>query len=100
MKFLNYTSLLGDLYQGEEFLGGVLSQFGIAFAPVYVAGDVGAPGVYNVPDVTPVTTQTVTYTAAGVRCQRHLYRDDPVEPVGHRRRRRNNECQERHPEQI
>jgi hypothetical protein len=74
MKFSNsnswlgdfYNSWLGDFYQGQEFLGGILSHFGVAFAPVYVAGDVGAPGFYNIPDVTPVTTMSVTYKAAGV----------------------------------
>src|SRR6185437_5522921 len=66
MKAFHLASLLGDFYQEEEFLGSILSRFGIPFAPVYVAGDVGAPGFYNIPDVTPVTSMSVTYKAAGV----------------------------------
>ncbi|WP_325603169.1 hypothetical protein [Rhodopila sp.] len=66
MKQFHNTSWLADFYQGEEFLGGVLSYFGIPFAPVYVGGDIGLPGLYNIPDVTPVTTLSVTYKAAGI----------------------------------
>jgi hypothetical protein len=66
MKHFDCVSLLTSFYQGEEFLGSILSRLGIPFAPVSVAGDIGAPGFYNIPDVTPVTTMSVTYEAAGV----------------------------------
>jgi hypothetical protein len=57
---------LEKIYGLEVSFSDVLSHFGFSFAPVYVAGDVADPGFINIPDVTPVTTQAVTYQAAGV----------------------------------
>ena len=57
---------LANLYSIEISFSGILAQYGYSFAPVYLAGAVADPGFYNIPDVTPVTTETVTYKAAGV----------------------------------
>jgi hypothetical protein len=56
---------LADVYSLEVSLSGILADFGYSFAPVYLAGDIASPGFYNIPDVTPVTTESVTYKAAG-----------------------------------
>lgn len=58
--------LLEKLYAAEMKLSGFLDQFGFSFSPMPLFGDVADPGVYNLPDLTPVTTLTATYTAAGI----------------------------------
>ena len=57
---------LAELYRGEVSVSHWLARYGYAFAPVYVAGEIADPGFVNIPDVTPVTTVSVTYKAAGV----------------------------------
>ena len=64
-RFLTDGGLLQTLYGYEEVLSGVLAPLGIQFSPVSVSGDVAGPSLYNLPDLTPVTTETVTYAAAG-----------------------------------
>ncbi len=63
-RYLSGVSLQG-FYNVEEALGGFLAPFGVQFSPVLVSGDVADLGFYNLPDQTPVTTDSVTYTAAG-----------------------------------
>jgi hypothetical protein len=58
--------LLPLLYDIENDIGGVLVHFGYSFSPVLVSGQVANPGLYNLPTTTPVTTESVTYQAAGV----------------------------------
>ena len=65
MSYLSGPDLLQRLYAVEQSLGGLLAPLGIQFSPLAVTGNVGAPGVYNLPALTPVTTETATYTAAG-----------------------------------
>jgi hypothetical protein len=65
-KQLNIISFLEDIYPDEVALSGFLARFGYDFAPVYLAGAIGDPGLYNVAYATPVTTESVTYKAAGV----------------------------------
>jgi hypothetical protein len=60
------AALLAGLYGVETSLSGLLADFGFSFAPVYLAGNITDPGFYNIPGVTPVTTESVTYKAAGV----------------------------------
>jgi hypothetical protein len=60
------TAWLSNFYSLEVSLGGILANYGFSFAPIYLAGGVADPGFYNIPDVTPVTTLSVTYQAAGV----------------------------------
>jgi Protein of unknown function (DUF2934) len=55
-----------NLYSVEVSFSGLLVQNGYSFAPVYLAGDIADPGFYNIADVTPVSTASVTYKAAGV----------------------------------
>jgi protein involved in polysaccharide export with SLBB domain len=60
------TRLSGPkLYRLEERLASYLKNLGIAYSPILLSGEVANPGLYNVPNLTPVVTQTVTYTAAG-----------------------------------
>jgi hypothetical protein len=56
---------LQNLYGFEEQLSGFLASLGIEFSPVAVSGGVGDPGLYNLPNLTPVTTEAATYAAAG-----------------------------------
>jgi hypothetical protein len=60
-----FEQLALQLYPFEETLAGILDQRGITYAPVLLSGDVNNPGFYNLPDLTPVATQTATYLAAG-----------------------------------
>jgi hypothetical protein len=62
----NLKDLLPYLYNIETNLAGVFDDCGFQFAPVLIAGQVGDPGIYNLPATTPVTTESVTYLAAGV----------------------------------
>jgi len=63
--FLHDVDLLQKLYGYEEALSSFLGSFGVQFSPVAVSGDVVDAGFYNLPDLTPVTTETVTYSAGG-----------------------------------
>jgi hypothetical protein len=58
-------SVLERLYSVEIGLAGVFDHLGFLFSPVELVGDVADPGIYNLPQLTPVTTLTATYTAAG-----------------------------------
>lgn len=60
------STLLERLYAAKMKLAGFLDQFGLPFSPIPLFGDVADPGIYNLPDLTPVTTLTATYTAAGI----------------------------------
>lgn len=64
-RFLSDVGLVQKLYGYEEALSGVLAPLGIQFSPVAVSGDVADPGFYNLPDLTPVTTEAATYSASG-----------------------------------
>ena len=59
-------ALLPYLYNLETAISGLFAQFDYAFSPVLLTGQVADPGFYNLPTTTPVTTETVTYKAAGV----------------------------------
>ena len=59
------TDTVERLYAAAQSFGGLLASYGVPFSPVAVTGGVGSPGVYNLPYQTPVTTESVTYTAAG-----------------------------------
>jgi hypothetical protein len=61
----DWGNLLERLYASEENLGAYFAQFGFSYSPIVMLGDVADPGVYNLRDLAPVTTQTVTYNAAG-----------------------------------
>ena len=58
--------VLQDIYNAELSLGSLLQPLGVQFSPVPITGDVGDPGIYNLPNLSPVTTESVTYTAEGV----------------------------------
>ena len=64
-QHLSYEDVLQPLYAGEEALSRFLAALGFSFSPVLLLRDVANPGVYNLPSITPTTTETVTYTAAG-----------------------------------
>ena len=55
------TTLQQLLYGREVALSGFLQLAGLSDSPVDITGDVGDPGTYNLPGLTPVTTETVTY---------------------------------------
>lgn len=52
-------------YKLKEHLSCFFSSQGIAFSPVLVLGQVGEPGLYNLPTLPLATTQTVTYRSGG-----------------------------------
>jgi hypothetical protein len=58
--------LLPYIYNIETNISSILSNFGYSFSPLLISGQVADPGIYNLPTTTPVTTESVTYTAAGV----------------------------------
>jgi hypothetical protein len=60
-----WTDFLEDLYSAEVRLAGFLDQFGYVFSPVTLLGDVGDPGIFNLPSLMPVSGLTANYTAAG-----------------------------------
>ena len=64
-RFLADVGLLQRFYGFEEVLSGLLAPLGIQFSPVSVSGGVADPGLYNLPDLAPVTTEAVTYAAGG-----------------------------------
>lgn len=59
------AGLAQQLYGLEETLSGLLAPLGVPFSPVSVSGGVGDPGMYNLPDLQPVTTEAATYAAGG-----------------------------------
>jgi hypothetical protein len=58
--------LLPYLYDIEVGVSGLLASIGYSFSPVLIAGQIADPGFYNLPTTTPVSSESVTYTAAGV----------------------------------
>jgi hypothetical protein len=62
---LDDTSLLQSLYPDEVTLARLLASLGVQIAPVPVLGDVAAPGVFDLPSLSPSTTESASYTAAG-----------------------------------
>jgi hypothetical protein len=58
--------LLPFIYDIENDIGGIFASFGYSFSPLLVFGQVADPGFYNLPTTTPVSTESVTYQAAGV----------------------------------
>jgi hypothetical protein len=58
--------LLPYLYGIENDVSGIFAHFGYSLSPVLVFGQVADPGIYNIPTTTPVSTESVTYQAAGV----------------------------------
>lgn len=59
------ANLLQRLYGDEETLGRVLAPPGIQFSRISISGGIADPGLYNLPDLMPATTEAATYTAAG-----------------------------------
>lgn len=60
------TTILGQLYDAEVAFARLFAHFHYDFAPVFLDGDIADPGLYNISYTTPVTTEAVTYKAAGV----------------------------------
>src|SRR3984957_9369015 len=58
--------LLPFIYDIENDIGGIFASFGYSLSPLLVFGQVADPGFYNLPTTTPVSTESVTYQAAGV----------------------------------
>ena len=58
--------ILPYLYDLENDFARIFARFDYAFSPILISGQVGDPGLYNLPTTTPVTTESVTYKAAGV----------------------------------
>jgi hypothetical protein len=56
---------VAKLYASEVRLAELFDHLGLSFSPVPLVGDVADPGIYNLPSLSPVTTLTATYTAAG-----------------------------------
>jgi hypothetical protein len=54
------------LYRIEIDISGLLGDFGYSFSPILISGNVGDPGIYNLATTIPVTTESVTYQAAGI----------------------------------
>ena len=67
MRHLPTDVGLQKLYGYEKVLSGFLASLGIQFSPVAVSGGVADPGLYNLPALTPVTTEAATYAAAGTQ---------------------------------
>jgi len=59
------VGLLQKLYSYEEALSGLLASLGIQFSPINISGEITNAGFYNLSGLTPVTTEAVTYAAAG-----------------------------------
>jgi hypothetical protein len=58
--------LLPFIYDIENDIGGIFASFGYSLSPLLVFGQVADPGFYNLSTTTPVSTESVTYQAAGV----------------------------------
>ncbi len=61
----SYLDTLERSYPAEEDVSRVLARFGLSFSPLPVRGDVGDACIYNLPNLSPIATQAVTYTSAG-----------------------------------
>jgi hypothetical protein len=94
------VGLLQKLYSYEEALSGLLASLGIQFSPINISGEITNAGFYNLSGLTPVTTEAVTYAAAGTAVSDTLHGHRPPDPARCRRRRRRDSGKERHPEQI
>jgi hypothetical protein len=64
--FATGQNFLSTLYDIENDLSSIYASFDYAFSPVLISGQVADPGLYNLPATTPVTTESVTYQAAGI----------------------------------
>ena len=58
--------LLPYIYDLENDAAGIFADFNYPFSPLLISGQVADPGIYYLPATTPVTTESVTYQAAGV----------------------------------
>ena len=58
--------LLPYIYDIENDAAGIFASYQYSFSPVLIAGQVADPGIYNLPATTPVSSESVTYQAAGV----------------------------------
>jgi hypothetical protein len=65
-KFAVLQDFLPDIYSLENNVSSIFAAFNYSFSPVFISGQVADPGFYNLPATTPVTTESVTYQAAGV----------------------------------
>jgi hypothetical protein len=65
-QFPTEQDLLPFIYNIETGVSGLLDSFGYSFSPVLISGQVADPGIYNLPATTPMTIESVTYTAAGI----------------------------------
>jgi hypothetical protein len=59
------TKFVENLYAAEIKLANFFDDLGYTFSPITLRGEVGEPGIYNLPSLTPVSNLTATYTAAG-----------------------------------
>jgi hypothetical protein len=64
--YLIGKDLLPYLYGIENDVSGIFAHFGYSLSPILISGQVADPGIYNLPTTTPVSTESVTYQAAGV----------------------------------
>src|ERR1700689_5556240 len=62
---VNEATLLGIFYNAEVALSNLFAHFHYQYAPVFVGGDIADPKFYNIPYLHPVTTESVSYLAAG-----------------------------------
>jgi hypothetical protein len=67
MGYPSDADLLQSFYETEQSLSGFLAPLGIQFSPLAITGNVAEPGIYNLPALTPATTEAVTYKAAGTQ---------------------------------
>ncbi len=58
--------LLPLLYDIENDISGIFGHFGFSLSPLLVTGQIGDPGIYNLPTTSPVAVETATYKTAGV----------------------------------
>jgi len=65
-RFSTSQDFLTYLYDFENHAAKVFARFDYSFSPLLISGQVADPGLYNLPATTPVTTESVTYQAAGV----------------------------------
>ena len=67
MKYIQIgQDALSYIYSLETDLADIFANFDYSFSPVLISGQVADPGLYNLPATTPVTTESVTYQAAGI----------------------------------
>ena len=62
----NIQDILPYLSNFENDLARIFVRFDYVFSPILISGQIGDPGLYNLPTTTPVATESVTYKAAGV----------------------------------